>query len=94
MRFSLIPIIAVLASVSVAVPTADGKSVREEKRNTETKGGDCNGTSCQVVFANFLCNVGSCVGPGGGDGARCTVVDYPDGSRTTFCPGCGDSNLC
>ncbi|KAI0206530.1 hypothetical protein F4808DRAFT_407760 [Astrocystis sublimbata] len=94
MRFSMISVVAILASLSAAAPALEEKSVGEAKRAPNTQGGSCNGTSCKVVFANFLCNVGSCVGPGGGDGARCTVVDNTDGSRTTFCPGCGDSNLC
>ncbi|KAI1487310.1 hypothetical protein F5X96DRAFT_672776 [Biscogniauxia mediterranea] len=38
---------------------------------------------------------GGCVGNGGGDGKRCTVVDNPDKTRSTFCPvGCPDPNLC
>ncbi|KAI1813612.1 hypothetical protein GGS20DRAFT_586296 [Poronia punctata] len=61
MRFSLVPIVAILASVSSAVPTAEDNSVGEakDKRDSQTKGGHCNGTSCRIDFANFECEVGS-----------------------------------
>ncbi|KAI1172735.1 hypothetical protein F4777DRAFT_581688 [Nemania sp. FL0916] len=79
MQFTLFSIVA-LAALATASPA--------------TTSGGCNGTSCKVGFVNYECNKGSCVGAGGGDGAKCTVVDNDDGSVTSWCPGCGDSNLC
>ncbi|KAI0840669.1 hypothetical protein F5Y06DRAFT_294658 [Hypoxylon sp. FL0890] len=91
MQFSLSSILVTLAVVSSATA-----AVREgtTKRSADTTEGECNGTSCQVGFDNFECNKGSCAGPKGGDGKRCTVVDNPDGSTTSWCPGCSDPNLC
>ncbi|KAI1636007.1 hypothetical protein F4809DRAFT_641991 [Biscogniauxia mediterranea] len=92
MQFSLSTIlVALMATAAVAAPSQEAA----EKRSAETKGGKCNGTSCRVGLSNYRCNRGSCVGNGGGDGKRCTVVDNPDKTRTAFCPvGCPDPNLC
>ncbi|KAI1378426.1 hypothetical protein F4677DRAFT_443638 [Hypoxylon crocopeplum] len=90
MQFSLSSLLVALAVVSSAAATPASGA----KRGTATSDGECNGTSCQVGFDNFECNKGSCTGPGGGDGAYCTVVDRQDGTRVTYCPGCGDPNFC
>ncbi|KAH9988707.1 hypothetical protein F4779DRAFT_624020 [Xylariaceae sp. FL0662B] len=56
--------------------------------------GECNGTSCQLPGflgfpANYPCDFGSCVGTGGGDGARCM---YEEASKAVFCPvGCREN---
>ncbi|KAI2636521.1 hypothetical protein GGS26DRAFT_589130 [Hypomontagnella submonticulosa] len=89
-NFSTILVALTVASSVTATPTRGNTP----ERDTETSSGECNGTSCQVGFDNFECNRGSCAGPDGGDGKFCTVVDNQDGSRTTFCPGCKDQNLC
>ncbi|PKY00050.1 hypothetical protein P168DRAFT_322510 [Aspergillus campestris IBT 28561] len=49
--------------------------------------GECNGTSCKVAGTNRACDVGSCVGDGGGDGAICGTYDWK--SPTMECPGSG-----
>ncbi|RYP48126.1 hypothetical protein DL768_005923 [Monosporascus sp. mg162] len=88
MRFNLVSTIAVLAAVAVAAPS--GGSYKQKRTD-----GTCNGTSCRVGFENYECNLGSCVGEGGGDGTFCTVLDLQDGTRRTYCPvGCPDPGLC
>ncbi|KAI2468960.1 hypothetical protein F4781DRAFT_431793 [Annulohypoxylon bovei var. microspora] len=92
MRFTLSSVLLALAVVSSAAASPTDKEAT--KRSTATSGGECNGTSCRVGFDNIKCNKGSCAGSQGGDGSRCTVVDYDNGSRTAFCPGCGNDDLC
>ncbi|KAI1213191.1 uncharacterized protein F4807DRAFT_457278 [Annulohypoxylon truncatum] len=91
MRFTLSSVLIALAVVS-AVASPTGNEV--DKRSTATKPGRCNGTSCQVGLYNLACRSGSCTGPGGGDGAHCTIVDYENGSNEAFCPGCSNPSLC
>ncbi|KAI5925798.1 hypothetical protein F4810DRAFT_34220 [Camillea tinctor] len=92
MQFSFTTVLfALMATAAVAAPSKEAA----EKRSAQTQTGECNGTSCRVGFENYECNKGSCVGNGGGDGKRCTVVDNADGTRTSWCPvGCPDNNLC
>ncbi|KAI1454926.1 hypothetical protein F4805DRAFT_437979 [Annulohypoxylon moriforme] len=91
MRFTLSSVLIALAVTSVAASPA-GKE--ETKRATASKYGECNGTSCRVGFYQKVCERGSCAGPQGGDGKRCSIVDYPGDRNEAFCPGCGDSKLC
>ncbi|KAI1393316.1 uncharacterized protein F4822DRAFT_8255 [Hypoxylon trugodes] len=91
MQFSLSSLLIALTIASSVAATPTGEAT---KREAQTGRGDCNGTSCQIVFANFECNVGSCAGSQGGDGKPCSVIDNSDGTRTTYCPGCGDPEKC
>ncbi|KAI1086692.1 hypothetical protein F5B19DRAFT_501033 [Rostrohypoxylon terebratum] len=91
MRFTTSSIITALAVVSAVASPIEKETT---KRDAATQSGSCNGTSCRVFFYNLHCSVGSCVGPEGGDGKSCTIVDYADGSNKAFCPGCGNPDLC
>ncbi|CAH0057955.1 unnamed protein product [Clonostachys solani] len=45
--------------------------------------GECNGLSCKWHGVNLDCEVGKCVGEGGGDGSCCHV------KRRVYCPNGG-----
>ncbi|KAG6353256.1 hypothetical protein INS49_007555 [Diaporthe citri] len=80
----LIAVSMALVAFGAAAPSSEqGK----EKRTVST--GECNGTSCRFGLANMPCNVGSCVGTGGGDGAKCGDVN-----GNILCPGCSGTYGC
>ncbi|KAJ5185793.1 hypothetical protein N7491_006336 [Penicillium cf. griseofulvum] len=88
MKFSVIVIFGLLGLVA-----SSPSSSRPEKRELGYDVGECNGTSCYRNLVNHRCGVGSCVGKGGGDGAKCHLQKN---SGAIFCPvGCKDSHgLC
>ncbi|KAJ5082871.1 hypothetical protein N7532_011914 [Penicillium argentinense] len=81
-------LVAVGASLGLAAPSPE-KGSTETTQWTCPNGwsvcGECNGTSCKIAASNWDCEVGSCVGDGGGDGAICG--NHPGGK--IICPGSG-----
>ncbi|KAG2002138.1 hypothetical protein GB937_009718 [Aspergillus fischeri] len=80
---------AIFAIVGLAAAAPSQSKI--EKRDEHYDVGVCNGTSCYVNFVNTVCSIGSCVGPGGGDGARCHVMK---GWGNAYCPVNCDKYYC
>ncbi|KAI7778685.1 hypothetical protein LA080_001920 [Diaporthe eres] len=76
-----------MLSYSIIASVLLGLAAADENYDVEV----CNGESCNVNLVDTQCTVGSCVGEGGGDGAKCHVMK---GWGPAYCPVNCDKYYC
>ncbi|KAI7779140.1 hypothetical protein LA080_001302 [Diaporthe eres] len=91
MQFMTLVAFASAFSAAIAAPTSSEEThpsrifKRKDCPSDFDSTGSCNGSSCQWGLVNYPCDIGSCVGPGGGDGSCCGWA--PNGASK--CPNGG-----